>query len=165
MARMNAAPKGAKKRPCNPVMVRTGRNTSATMNDAYTTALRTSSEASSTTRKTPCVLPGGAGSTTGAPVSDPASSGFCGSRRVGDGQAAEGHRVDGHSEMVEHDHRSQQRQRNRGERDEGRAQVQQEQKEHDADQQRAQQQRRFHVANRVFDKRGGPVQSRHILNS
>ena len=34
MARMNAIPSGAKKRPCKPVIVSTGRKTSATMNEA-----------------------------------------------------------------------------------------------------------------------------------
>ena len=48
--RMYAIPSGAKSRPATPESVSTGRNTRITANVAYTTALRTSSDASSTTR-------------------------------------------------------------------------------------------------------------------
>ena len=57
VARMYLSASGAKKLPCNPVSVSTGTNTSATMNVAYTTAVRTSSEASRMTTNVERGLP------------------------------------------------------------------------------------------------------------
>ena len=78
----------------------------------------------------------------------------------GNGQPPQRHCVQADAEVVEHDHRRKQRQRDGGERDRCGAPVEKEHEQHDHDQAGTDQQRRAHVLDRGLDEVGRAEQRR-----
>jgi len=86
----------------------------------------------------------------------------------GDGESAQRHGIEADAEVIQHDHRSQQRERNRGGRNDRCARVEQEQEQHDQHQRSADQQRGAQVADRGFNEVGRTEQvgiQRHAFGS
>ena len=130
MARMKATPSGAKKRPCKPVIVSTGRNTTA--DDER----RVNHRAADFDRRVQHDLEERARRGQGEILPQAAQDVLHVDDRVvhdhadGHGEAAERHGIHGDALPIEHDHGREQGQRNGDERNERRAQIEQEQKQH-----------------------------------
>ena len=157
---MYASPSGANSLPATPDSVSSGTNTSATMKVAYTTELRTSTEASSTTSVGgPRIAPRGSEPQPAKDVLG-VDDGIVHHLAERDRQTAEHHDVEADAEVVEHQHGAEQRRRDRGGADERGARVEQKQEQHDHHQRRADQQVALHIAHRGLDEVGGTEQPR-----
>ena len=157
---MNASASGPMNSPCTPEMKYTGTNSATTASVAKITGERISSDASRTTssarprRRERRVLAQAAHDV--LDVDDRVVD----EHADRDREAAERHRVERVAEVVEHERRGDQRQRNRDERDQRGAHVAQEREQHDEHDHGREREAVAQIAERALDEVRGPVQRR-----